>query len=89
MQKYIEEVTMKYVTEKQPKMPLQIDKLRYCNGLLCNGFCNTEICSEICVNMWACQVQSLRHEHMKYELLAKKFDFSNPLYWSLECRRKC
>jgi hypothetical protein len=60
-----------------------IPLIRYCNGLLCNGFCNTELCSEICLKLWIAKVKKLRHHQVAYDIVSKKYEkrqrYSNKL----------
>jgi hypothetical protein len=48
--------------------------LRSCNGLICNGFCNTDLCSEICIQLWSAKVKKLRHHQVAYEIVSKKYE---------------
>lgn len=48
--------------------------LKQCNGLVCNGFCNTAICTGICIELWTAKVKKLRHHQAAYEIVSKKYE---------------
>jgi hypothetical protein len=51
-----------------------IDDFLACNGLICHGYCNTVICSEICANIWEKKVRKLRHQQAAYDIVCKRYE---------------
>ncbi|RYH18824.1 hypothetical protein EON65_26840 [archaeon] len=45
-----------------------------CNGLLCQGYCNTSQCTEICVQIWENKVHVLRHKKAAFDIVSKKYE---------------
>lgn len=72
---YKEEVLMKIAEGKRVAISdIEKYQLKYCTGLFCQGDCNTELCSELCLSIWQKKVQSLRHKQAAYEIISAKYE---------------
>lgn len=48
--------------------------MNYCTGLSCQGDCNTELCSELCLSIWQKKVQRLRRKKAAFEAICLKYE---------------
>lgn len=58
------------------KIHIDADELRFCCGLLCNGFCNTDSCDSICLALWQKKIAILRKKQAAFQIVSNKFQAS-------------
>ena len=51
--------------------------VRWCNGLVCRGLCNTAYCSEICLSLWEHKVKRIRQQAVFKNILIKRHNPSS------------
>ena len=59
----------------EEKGGIEDTKLLWCNGLRCNGLCNTAYCTTICIDLWQHKVQALRQQVVLKDILQKRNNF--------------
>lgn len=51
-----------------------LGNISQCNGLLCNGFGNTYMCSNLCLTLWDFHVHNLMRVQQALDIISKKYE---------------
>jgi hypothetical protein len=74
LQRLLDKLFDEMADKELPKIQIQPEELRYCSGLLCNGFCNTESCDAICLSIWQRKVRLLRKRQAALQIVSEKYE---------------
>jgi hypothetical protein len=88
LHRHIKKLIKSIATNELENISLDVASFTACNGLVCNGFCNTDLCSDICIQLWSAKLKKLRHHQVAYDIVSRKYEKKRTSYPYLSANTK-
>jgi hypothetical protein len=80
LHRHIKKLIKSIAANELENISLDVASFTACNGLVCNGFCNTDLCSDICIQLWSAKLKKLRHHQVAYDIVSRKYEKKRTSY---------